>query len=57
LGGVPLGDGRYEFEILAIPTAGNSEPRTSIAEAFTYVDMADAIKARAYLPIVVQNTR
>ena len=57
LGGVPLGDGRYEFEILAIPNAGASEPRTSIAEAVTYVDMADAMKARAYLSIVVQNTR
>ncbi len=57
LGGVPLGDGRYEFEILAIPAAGDSEPRTSIAEAVTYVDMADAIKARAYLPMIAHTAR
>ena len=56
LGGVPLGDGRYDFEILAIPATGSSEPRTSQPEATVYVDMADAIIARAYLPAVFLNS-
>ncbi len=52
LGAVLLGDGRYDFEILAVPATGNSEPRTSQPEATVYVDMADVIGVRAYLPAV-----
>lgn len=45
-----LGDGWYEFEASAINTIGQTEPRTGESEALMWVDMADVVHPRSYLP-------
>ncbi|HSM59034.1 MAG TPA: fibronectin type III domain-containing protein [Candidatus Sulfomarinibacteraceae bacterium] len=50
-----LGDGVYEFEAVAINTIGQVEPQAQKAEATIWVDMADVVHPRAYLPSVVRG--
>lgn len=47
-----FGDGWYEFEANAINTIGQIEPREGVAEALMWVDMADVVHPRSYLPFV-----
>ena len=47
-----LGDGLYEFEAVAINTIGQIEPQEMRAEAVIWVDMADIVQVRAYMPLL-----
>lgn len=47
-----LGDGWYEFEAVAVNTIEQVEPRTMQAEAVMWVDMADVVHPRSYMPVV-----
>lgn len=46
-----LGDGLYEFEAVGINTIGQIEPQELQAEAIMWVDMADVVQVRAYMPL------
>ena len=50
-----LGDGLYEFEAVAINTIGQIEPQALRTEAVIWVDMADLVHVRAYLPLVFKG--
>jgi len=47
-----LGDGVYNFEAIAINSAGQREPQRFKAEASMLVDLADAVQPRLYLPVI-----
>jgi hypothetical protein len=47
-----LGDGFYGFEAVAKNSAGQSETRNQVAEAWMIVDLADNFSVGAYLPLV-----
>ena len=47
-----LGDGWYEFEAIAVNTLGQVEPRAMEREALMWVDMADAVHRRSFLPVI-----
>jgi hypothetical protein len=53
-----LGDGMYQFKVVATNSAAQTEPPPPgnlTGSANTYVDMADALQVRTYLPLVSNN--
>ena len=50
-----LGDGLYGFEAIAINSAGQREPQHFVAEASLIVDLADQVRLRAHLPLMLEQ--
>ena len=50
--GLGFGDGIFEFEAVAINTINQIEPRQMRSEAAIWVDMADVVQRRSFLPLI-----